>query len=87
MVGLSAIGAQEAATTAQTAEAVDQILDYVTTYPNVGITYQASAMILAAYSDAGFKNESKARSRAGAHIFLSETDPTPKWNGPILTIT
>ena len=32
-------------------------------------------------------NESKARSRAGAHIFLSENYPTPKWNGPILTIS
>ena len=43
-------------------------------------------MILAAHSDAGFNNESKAHSRAGAHIFLSENDSTPKWNGDILTI-
>ena len=43
-------------------------------------------MVLAAHSDAGFNNESKARSRAGVHIFLSENDPTPKWNGAILTI-
>ena len=31
-------------------------------------------------------NESRARSRAGAHIFLSENEPKPKLNGPILTI-
>ena len=43
-------------------------------------------MILAAHSDAGFLNESKARSRAGAHIFLSENDPKPKLNGPVLKI-
>ena len=43
-------------------------------------------MILAAHYDAGFLNESKARSRAGVFIFLLENDPTPKTNGPILTI-
>ena len=43
-------------------------------------------MILAAHSGSGFNNKSKARSRAGAHIFLSENEPTSKWNGPILTI-
>ena len=43
-------------------------------------------MILAAHLDAGFNNESKARSRAGAHIFLSENDPKPEWNGAILMI-
>ena len=43
-------------------------------------------MILAAHSDAGFHNESKGRRRAGAHIFLSEDEPIPQWNGPILSI-
>ena len=43
-------------------------------------------MVLAAHSDAGFNNESKGRSRAGAHIFLSENDQEPKWNGPVLTV-
>ena len=86
LLGLSAIGSQKAAATEQTAASIDQILDYVATYPNDGITYWASDMILEAHSDAGFKNYSKALSRAGAHIFLSENDPTPKWNGPILTI-
>ena len=43
-------------------------------------------MILAAHSDYGFHNESTGRSRAGAHIFLSEDDPIPWWNGPILSI-
>jgi hypothetical protein len=43
-------------------------------------------MVLAAHSDAGFNNELKGLRRAGAHIFLSEDDPEPRWNGPILTI-
>ena len=43
-------------------------------------------MILEAHLDPGFNNESKARSHAGAHIFLSENNPTPDLNGPILTI-
>ena len=44
-------------------------------------------MILAAHADVGFLNKPKARSRVGAHIFLSEKDLKPKLNGPILTIT
>ena len=42
-------------------------------------------MILAAHSDAVFNNEPNARSRAGSHIFLSENDPKPEWNGAIPT--
>ena len=34
----------------------------------------------------GFHNESRGRSRAGAHLFLAEYEPIPKWNGPVLTI-
>ena len=43
-------------------------------------------MILESHSDAGFNNKSKARSRDGAHLFLSENDQTLKRNGAILTI-
>ena len=43
-------------------------------------------MILAAHADARFLNTYKSRSRAGAHIFLSEKYPKPKLNGPVLTI-
>ena len=56
------------------------------TYPNDGILFRKSDMILAAHADAGFLNESRARSRSGAHIFLSENEPKPKLNGRILTI-
>ena len=86
LVELSAIGAQQAAATEDTAKAIEQLLDYVATYPNDGILFRKSDMILAAHADAGFLNESRSRSRAGAHIFLSENEPKPKLNGPILTI-
>jgi hypothetical protein len=43
-------------------------------------------MILCAHADAGFLNETNSCSRAGAHIFLSENDPFPRFNGAILSI-
>ena len=43
-------------------------------------------MILAAHSDAAYLNVSRARSRAGAHIMLSDNTPVPSINGPVLTI-
>ena len=66
--------------------AANQLLDYVATYPNGGILCQASTIILAAHSDASYLNESRAHSRAEAHIYLTEDEPIPKWNGPTLTI-
>ena len=43
-------------------------------------------MILAAHSDASYLSESKSCSWAGAHIFLSNNDPIPQFNGPVLSI-
>ena len=43
-------------------------------------------MVLCAHSDTGFHNESKGRSISGAHIFLSENDAIPRWNGPVITL-
>ena len=86
LVALSAIGAQQAAAIEDTAAAIEELLNYVATYPNDVILFRNSDMILAAHVDAGFLNKSRARSRAGAHIFLSENEPKPKLDGPILTI-
>ena len=63
------------------------LLDYLFVYPDDGILYRASDMILDDHSNAGFNNENKGYSRSGTHIFLSEHDPIPRWNGTILTIT
>ena len=84
---LSTISSQQAHATENTATAVNQLLDYVATYPSDGITYRASSMILAAHSDASYLTETGSRSRAGAHIFLSEDDPIPRDNGPVLSIS
>ena len=86
LVALSAIGAQQAAATENTASAIEQPFDYVATHPNDGILFRKSDMILAAHADAVFLNKSRDRSIAGAHIFLSENKPKQKINGIILTI-
>ena len=78
LVGLSAIDNQQAAATASTADAIDQLLSYCATYHNYGIVFCTSDMVLAAYSDTGFNNESKSRSQVGAHIFLSKNDQVPR---------
>jgi hypothetical protein len=84
---LSEIGTQQAAATEATNDRVNHLLDYCSTYPNDGILYRASNMILAAHSDAAYLNVGKARSRSGAHIMLSEDIPVPTFNGPVLTIS
>ena len=43
-------------------------------------------MILAGHYDAGFNNGTRAQSRASAHIFVSENESIPRWNGTITTI-
>ena len=79
LVALSAIDSQQAAATEDIMTAVDQLLDYCATYPDDGITYRARNMVLAAHSDSGFNNESRSRSRAGAHILLSENHFKIEW--------
>ena len=86
LVALSAIGSQKASATESINDAIQQLLDYCATYPDNGILYQSSYMIPAAHSDAGFANGIKSRSQAVAHIFFSENDSIPRWNGPLLTI-
>ena len=87
LVGLSAIRSQQASSIQHTNEAIDQILDYCTTYSSDDILYCSSVMFLCAHSDAGFHNESKGCSRSGAHIFLSENEAMLQWNGPVLTLS
>ena len=73
LVTLNSIDTHQAAGTEATNEAVNQMLDYLSTYPNDGTVYRSRNMILAAHSDAGFHNESKGRSRSGAHFFYQKT--------------
>jgi hypothetical protein len=82
---LSSIASEQAAPTERTREKVKQLLDYCASQEEAIITYNASKMILAVHSDAGYANEKKARSRAGGHFFLSSNEPNPPNNGAILT--
>ncbi len=86
LVALSAITACKSCATVAIKQAVHLLLDYVATYPSDGMIYQSSNMILCAHSNAGFLNETNSHSRAGAHIFLSENNPFPCFNGAILSI-
>ncbi len=75
----------QASATQNTLAECEQLLDHLALHPNGGITFKASNMILAAHSDASYLSESNSRSQAGAHIFLSNNDPIPQSNGPILS--
>ena len=72
LVSLNTIGTQYEAATESTNEAIDHLIDYLATYPNDGIIYRSSKIILAAHSYYGFHNESTGRSRTGYHVFLDE---------------
>jgi hypothetical protein len=84
---LSTLSSQQATATEATDVAMNQLLDYLAIYPDNSTTYSPSNMILCAHANTGFHNESKGRSQAGAHIFLSKNDPFPKHNGPVLSIS
>ena len=56
LISLSDIGAQQAADTQETAGAVIQLLNYVATYPDDGITYHSSGMVLTTLADAWYFN-------------------------------
>ncbi len=55
-------------------ERVRQLLDYAASQEEAVLTYHASNMILAVHSDTGYLNESKSRSWAGGHFFLSHNN-------------
>ena len=86
LVALSTIGSHQASSTEETNKAINQLLDYCSTYPDYGILYRAINMILDGHSDAGFNNKTKVRSRSGAHIFFSEHESITSLIGPVLTI-
>ena len=56
------------------------------THPDAIVAYRASNMVLVGNSDASYLSESKARSRAGGHFFMSDNSSNPPNNGAVLTI-
>ncbi len=86
LTALGSLAMQQANLTVNTMIKVRQFLDYAATHPDAIITYHASDMILAGHSDASYLSESKARSRAGGHFFMSTDPAQPPNNGAVLTI-
>lgn len=83
---LSALASQQSKPTTNTMKQVKQFLNYAATQEPAVLTYRKSDMILAVHSDAGYLNESEARSRAGGHHYLSENVKYPPNNGAITNI-
>ena len=76
LVALSEIVSQQASSTEDTNKAIHQLLYYCATYPDDGILYRSSNMILVGHSDADFNNETRALSRSGDHFFCLKTNPS-----------
>jgi hypothetical protein len=86
LTALGSLAMQQANPTVNTIIKVRQFLDYAATHPDAIITYHASNMVLAGHSNASYLSESKARSRAGGHFFMSTNTAQPTNNGAVLTI-
>ena len=86
LTALSAIAGDQAAPTKKTLKKAELFLDYAATHPDAIITYRASDMVLAVHSDASYLSESKGRSQAGGHFYMSSNVPIPPNNGAVLNI-
>ena len=62
---------------------VDRIFAYLKKYPNLGVTYHASDMVLMAHTDASFDSERGSRSRSGAIYHCGRKNSPGFINGPI----
>jgi hypothetical protein len=65
LVALNAIAAYQSKATIRTEQLVHTLLDYVTTYPNDGIVYRASDMVLCAHADASYLNKPNLTAEPG----------------------
>ena len=82
---LGSIATQQANSAEETMKRVKQFLDYVATHTYATITHHASDIVLAGHSDALYLYE-KNRSRAGGHLFMSNSTDFSSNNGTVLTI-
>ena len=87
LVALSAITSEQASPTKSTMKKVDQLLDYAASQEQAVLTYEASDMVLAVHSDASYLSESKTRSWASGHFFMSKDVSFPPNNGAVLNIS
>jgi hypothetical protein len=82
-VALGTIASEQSKATKHTLTACQWVMDYAISNPLSIIRYHASDMCLYLHSDASYLSETRARSRAAGHCFLSSTpvDPTAPPNG------
>jgi hypothetical protein len=83
LVALSRLSSQIKSPTNETVPFFEFLQGYFKTYGNHVKRFYASDMILQAWTDASFDNESKSRSRGGTVLLLGNKDPS-LINGPIL---
>jgi hypothetical protein len=84
---LSALASKQANFTEHTMQKCKQFLDYAATHPNAVLTYCASNMVLAVYSDASYLSEPGTFSCAGGHMFMAGQEEIPLNNSAVLNIS
>jgi hypothetical protein len=88
LVTLSSLASWQSKATKLTNKDVNQLLNYCATHPTAILRFHSSDMILQIHSNAGYLNESKARSHAGSHFSLGNHPHNPPLhNGAILNPT
>jgi hypothetical protein len=88
LTAISALSSQQVTATDDTDLKLLQLLNYADSHPDASIRYSASEMILNIHSDAGYLNDTEARSRAGGHFFMSSKPKCgqQQHNGALLTL-
>jgi len=86
LTALSSITSTQAEPTEKTMENIKLFLDYAASHQDAIFTYQASDMVLIVHSGASYLSETKARSQAGGHFFMSSDVANPHNNGAVLII-
>ena len=84
LVALNTLSLTQAKLTTKTKQLCNHQLNYCATYPNVGLRYQASAMILHIDSDASYLIVCKAKSRIVGYFYLNNKPSNTINNAPIL---
>ncbi len=79
LMALSYLAIEQSKGTTNTMEKAKQLFDYLATYPDATIHFQALDMILNNHSNASYLSESEAHSRSCNHFFMgwSPNDGNP----------
>ena len=84
--GVTRLAMTQAQPTADTMTRIEHILDYLERYPQNGIIFEASDMILTSHADASYQSLPGSRSKlGGVHYFANKDDPPSVNNGLITT--